>query len=71
MLREFGLSVQHIVRQLAEFASFGACTGNNTLAEPAPSSGWREIVNGDTAERDYACRLEALSEADRLLGYSQ
>lgn len=67
ILQTFSVSTDHMEEQLAKFADFRRCTGNNTLALPAATSYLRRIVpiNCDPLSTE----IPEFAEADCLLGY--
>lgn len=71
ILKILALSTLHVNRQLADFADFRRCTGNNTLVKPAATTHSRHIAptSYDHANNTDFARIPAIAEADLLLGY--
>ncbi len=67
ILKTLSLSADHVDEQLAKFADFRRCTGNNTLALPAATSYLRHIVPISCDQ--LSTEIPEFTEADRLLGY--
>lgn len=73
LLRTLGLALDHIDEQLAGFANFQRCTGNNTLPARPKSAGFSriEITHCEDNVADDEEWTLAITEADRLMGYER